>query len=123
VPEKLPLVRANADRLLQVMVNLLMNAADAIEGRGQVDITVSHEEAGWLEIRVADSGPGIPPDVLEHVFEPFFSTKPPGRGTGLGLAICESIVDGFGGSLDVDGGGAGSGACFSVRAPTLSPSA
>jgi two-component system, NtrC family, sensor kinase len=115
-----PRVRADADRLLQVLVNLLLNAGDAMGGEGRVTIRLARRGEG-VAISVADTGPGLAPEVMAHVFEPFFTTKPPGQGTGLGLAICESIVEGLGGELTVDGGGAaegeGRGATFTVWLP------
>jgi signal transduction histidine kinase len=99
----LPLAAISARRLSQVLVNLVMNAADALEARPGARVWVSaraHE--GGLELRVEDNGPGLPPTTLERLFEPFFTTKPPGRGTGLGLALSREYVERHGGSLRAD---------------------
>ena len=86
-------------QLRQVVVNLLMNAIQAGEGR-RIQVRVAMEERGEsLAILVADTGPGIPPDAREHIFKPFFTTKPPGVGTGLGLPTSKRIVEAHGGSL------------------------
>jgi signal transduction histidine kinase len=79
---------------------ILLNAADATAGRGTVTITTRHE-APWVIIELTDDGPGIPPDVLPKIFEPFYTTKGPSRGTGLGLAICYGIVSDHRGKLEV----------------------
>jgi C4-dicarboxylate-specific signal transduction histidine kinase len=108
-------VRADERRLAQVFLNLLLNAADAMEGRGPVTIDARAEGASVV-VDVADRGPGIPPEHLPRVFEPFFSTKVPGRGTGLGLAVCHGIVSSFGGEIDA-GNAAGGGALITLRLP------
>lgn len=100
-------------QLQQVLLNLLMNAADAMEGRGRI-VVEAKAAGGWVEIDVRDEGPGIPEDVLPRIFDPFFSTKPPGEGTGLGLAICAQIVQVYGGEIAVDSP-PGAGARFTVR--------
>jgi PAS domain S-box-containing protein len=92
-----------------VIVNLLLNAADATPAGGTVNLTIRRGPGGdTAEIEVCDTGPGIAPALRERVFEPFFTTKEVGHGTGLGLTVCRSIVDGHGGSIRVDeptGGG------------------
>lgn len=91
-------------KLEQVFLNLLMNAAQALETTDsrQNVITVSVSRQGQRAIAVvSDNGPGIPTHQTEKVFEPFFSTKPPGLGTGLGLSICKSIIETFGGRITV----------------------
>jgi signal transduction histidine kinase len=115
----LPKVRGSSTRLGQVALNLLVNALQAIpEGvdptAHQVTVTVGAEE-GAAVLRVADTGPGIPPDLQARIFEPFFTTKRAG-GTGLGLAITRQIVADLGGSIEVDSQ-AGQGSVFSVRLP------
>jgi signal transduction histidine kinase len=97
---------ANEARLGQVVLNLLLNAAQAIPGGDEANHEiriVTRDEGNRVMIEVRDTGSGIPPEVRRHIFEPFFTTKPIGVGTGLGLAICHSIVTGFGGDIEIDG--------------------
>jgi CheY-like chemotaxis protein len=103
---EVPTVLADEVRLGQVLVNLLVNAAHAIEPgdaeRNSVTISSSAHEHGWVVIEVRDTGCGIPNEDLAHIFEPFFTTKDPSVGTGLGLSICHGIVTSIGGELSVD---------------------
>ncbi len=112
-------VLANEGRLAQVILNLLINAAQAMPP-GQVErmkLTVSVlEEAEDVVVEVRDTGCGISADVRERMFDPFFTTKDPGVGTGLGLSICHSIVTSMGGSIQVDSE-VGQGTTFRVRLP------
>lgn len=119
VPAGLPLVRASRTRLLQVLVNLLVNAADALaDRRGPNWIRVEGREVdGGVQIAVADSGGGIPDAALPHLFEPFFTTKPDGKGTGLGLNLAKEFVEGFGGTIAAENV-PGAGARFVIRLPT-----
>ena len=112
----LPLVRVPENRLVQVLLNLLLNAADAMQGRGTVRIAARSRPAGGVEVVVTDTGPGVPAEVVQRIFDPFFTTKDPGVGTGLGLATAERIVSGFGGEIAVDTSYVG-GARFVVRLP------
>jgi two-component system NtrC family sensor kinase len=96
-------VRLSNDRLVQVLLNLVLNASDAMrEGeesaKGTVRVRASSENSR-VKIDIEDTGPGIAEPLRERVFEPFFTTKPAGEGTGLGLAICASLVDQAGGTL------------------------
>jgi signal transduction histidine kinase len=100
-------------QLQQILLNLLMNAADAMNGTGGIRVRARAADR-WILVDVEDEGPGIPEDVLPKIFDPFFSTKPPGEGTGLGLAICAQIVEVYGGDVTVDCG-PGRGATFTVR--------
>lgn len=111
-----PPVRAEAARLSQVVLNLLLNAADAIGGEGSIVLEVRPDDDG-VSLVVQDSGPGISEDVIEHVFEPFVTTKPTGEGTGLGLAVCHTLVEQYGGTLVAENADEG-GARFTVRLPT-----
>jgi signal transduction histidine kinase len=106
------LARANAFRLEQVFVNLLVNAADAIleaaREANEIRISTNDGDDGRVVVEVSDTGSGIPREAQELIFEPFFSTKPIGKGTGLGLSVCRSIVSSLGGEIsahDADGGG------------------
>ena len=94
-----PLAEADPAQLQLVVQNVLMNAAQAMNGQGAITITLSDTE-GRPFISIADAGPGMPPDVLEHAFEPFFTTK--SRGTGLGLPLAKRIVDAHGGEIWID---------------------
>lgn len=102
-----PTPRVNADegRLEQVLVNLLVNAAHAIEPgnleKNSVLLTTDTDEKGDAVIEVSDTGSGMPEDVAARIFEPFFTTKSPGVGTGLGLSICHGIVQSMGGVISV----------------------
>lgn len=122
VPADLPPVRANRDRLRQVLVNLLLNAADAIGPERSGTIELRAETATLpdgkpaVRIRVADNGPGIPPELLDAIFDPFVTTKAPGAGTGLGLSVCEGIVEGLGGTIRAFNRAEG-GACLEVVLP------
>jgi C4-dicarboxylate-specific signal transduction histidine kinase len=116
VPESLWLL-AEPGPLSQVLVNLLLNAAQAMEAAGGA-VTVSggaEGPVGWL--RVADQGPGLPPEVRARLFEPFFTTKDPGQGTGLGLAISQHLLAQFEGTLAAENGHAG-GAAFTISLRT-----
>lgn len=108
-------VHADPVRLEQVLVNLLTNALDAVAGRRERWIAIDAVEAdGVVEITVADSGPGVPPERRDRIFEPMYTTKDPGDGLGLGLSIAYAIMRDMGGTLAVvdGGGGAGAGAVF-----------
>ncbi|MEJ7602663.1 MAG: ATP-binding protein [Kofleriaceae bacterium] len=103
---ELPHVRMNRARLGQVILNVLMNAAHAIEeghvDRNLIKISTRTGPIGEAVIEITDSGSGIPPEILPRMFEPFFTTKPVGVGTGLGLSICHSIVTAAGGTIGVE---------------------
>jgi len=108
-------VQGSADELSQVVLNLLLNATDAIAGEGNILIEVeSDEDKGDAVLTVTDSGPGISESVRDKLFEPFVTTKPAGKGTGLGLAVCQALVARYGGSIHADNGPHG-GARFIVR--------
>jgi signal transduction histidine kinase len=102
VPRDLPHIRADANQLSQVLMNLLLNAVEATPEGGRVCISASKlTYVDNIEIRVSDTGSGIPPDILAHVFDPFFTTKR-GRGTGLGLSISQAYVRSHNGEIRVD---------------------
>jgi CheY-like chemotaxis protein/anti-sigma regulatory factor (Ser/Thr protein kinase) len=99
------MVRGNDARLGQVVLNLLVNAAQALDEKSRDNnvVTVKVEHVGGkVRVDVADNGVGIAPEIVPHIFDPFFTTKPVGAGTGLGLAVCHGIVTALGGEISVD---------------------
>lgn len=121
--KSLPRVVADPDQVRQVVVNLLVNAQQALDdvdyGR-VISIRTRHaSEAGNVLIRVSDNGPGIPSEISSRVFEPLFTTKPPGKGTGLGLALCRRIVETNKGSIELESSSA-RGTTFVVTFPESS---
>jgi two-component system NtrC family sensor kinase len=116
IPGDLPPVRADRNQLQQVLINILMNAFEAAGPSGHVDVRARRAEQAaraGVEIEVRDTGPGIHASLLPRIFEPFFSTKPPGEGTGLGLPICRDILRSLGGEITVQSV-PGAGATFRV---------
>jgi len=109
----LPAVRADGDLICQVLLGLLANAAEAAPSGGEVALAAAAAD-GAVELAVADSGPGVPPELRARIFEPFFTTRP--RGTGLGLAVARQIVEAHGGRIEV-GERSGGGARFTLRLP------
>ncbi|GAB2852326.1 ATP-binding protein [Pseudoduganella ginsengisoli] len=113
-------VAGDAVRIEQVLINLLRNALDAVAGMEEshpraVTVTLARAD-GWAEVRISDTGPGIPEQVAAHLFEPFYTTKPSGQGLGLGLAISSSIVQAMNGQLAAQNLPQG-GAQFILRLP------
>jgi PAS domain S-box-containing protein len=106
--QDIPLVDANELRLAQVFVNLLVNAAQAMDegavAQNTIRLCTRTDERRWAVVEIHDTGRGIPAELRQRVFEPFFTTKP-GRGTGLGLSISRTIVDALGGQIQVDSAG------------------
>jgi two-component system NtrC family sensor kinase len=112
-------VKADASQLQQVFLNMIMNAADAIEGKGTITVStrnVNEDDMDYVEIEFHDTGPGISDENLAKIFEPFFTTKPVGKGTGLGLAVSHGIIREHGGKIDVKTW-PGEGTSFLVRLP------
>ncbi len=111
-------VRGHAGQLNQVFVNLLANAAQALQNKDDATIWIetSNDEAGNAEITLRDNGDGIPPDVLPRIFDPFFTTKDVGEGTGLGLSIVHQIVERHGGAVEVQSE-VGVGTTFTITLP------
>jgi signal transduction histidine kinase len=119
IQEQLPLIQADHHQLCQLFGNLLINALEALDGTGTISISaaqgVAYQEPGaaaaridpaaTLVVEIGDDGPGVPPEILERVFNPFFTTKP--QGSGLGLAIVRKIVDAHNGHIDLVSGPGG----------------
>ncbi len=123
IPDALPSIVCDSERLGRVLVNLFMNAAEAMEETGRIVVRVATEN-GWLKLAIADTGAGIPPVNLPQIFDPFFTTKP--YGTGLGLSLSHGIVEEHGGRIEVEsrtretaGPGEQSGTTFTVFLPLV----
>jgi signal transduction histidine kinase len=93
------LVVGAGQRITQVVLNLLLNALDALDDRGDIWISSASTSDGLCVLSVSDNGPGIAPGMLDQLFEPFATTKPPGKGTGLGLAVSHTLVESMGGRM------------------------
>jgi signal transduction histidine kinase len=117
LPAKLPPVAGDPGALNQVFLNLLKNAAEALEEEGGRIRVVAAAEEGQVVVRIQDGGPGLDSEARARLFEPFFTTKKAGKGTGLGLSISRRIVEGHGGTIEV-ASQAGEGTCVTVRLPT-----
>lgn len=114
----LPMIRGNSNQLRQVLLNLMLNAGQALEQSPKKLITVSTRaaEQGFAEICVADTGPGLAAEVKDNLFKPFFTTKRRGQGTGLGLSVSRTIVEAHRGQIRAEGA-PGQGATFIIRLP------
>ena len=111
----LPAVECLRSQIDQVFLNILANAAQAIDGPGAITIETGRED-GVAVVTISDTGPGIPSDALGRIFDPFFTTKPVGEGTGLGLSISYEIVKKHGGEITA-ASAPGQGATFTLRIP------
>ena len=118
---ELPQIMGDPGQLQQVLTNLLLNAADAMQGQGKITVTSrpnpSHD---GIILTLTDTGPGIPPDIQDKIFEPFFTTKAPGKGTGLGLSIVYGVIQRHGGAIELDSA-PGGGTTFTIRLPLETP--
>ena len=118
-----PYAEINAGQVQQVLLNLLINARQAMEGGGVLNVTVRSNEAdGMGEIAIRDTGSGIPAEKLSSIFDPFFSTKKADAngqgGTGLGLALCKDVIESHRGRIRVESA-LGQGTCFTLRFPLV----
>ncbi len=113
--EGLPPVLGDPPQLRQVVLNLLTNAAHSIKQDGTITIT-TRQAGDRVEMIIADTGAGIPPENLTKIFDPFFTTKDPGQGTGLGLSICYGLIQKMGGRITVSSR-VGQGTAFTVSLP------
>ncbi len=115
--EGLPAIEGNNNQLRQVLINLMMNAAQAMESTPEKQLQIETAGADWaVVVTVKDSGPGMAPEVKQRLFEPFFTTKPRGKGTGLGLSISRSIIEEHRGEIRVESE-VGKGSTFVIRLP------
>ncbi len=110
-------VLLDATQIREALIALLLNAIDATAASGTVEVATRRISDSVASFSVRDNGAGIPPENLDRIFTPFFTTKPVGQGTGLGLAICDGIVRAHDGSIRVDSR-PGRGSCFTVEIPT-----
>jgi two-component system NtrC family sensor kinase len=119
-----PYVQADPHQLMQVFLNLIMNAEQAMRetrDRGTLRIRLGNSiDTAWASFQ--DDGPGIPPENIDSIFDPFYTTKRPGRGTGLGLSICKSIVREHNGTIEA-ANATGGGAVFTVTLRAAATSA
>ncbi len=113
----LPPVPSDIQQLNHTFMNIILNAAEAMEGNGELRIeTRLSEDGAHALIRISDTGPGIPPEVLPHIFEPFFTTKEEGKGTGLGLSLAYGIIENHNGTITAKSE-VGRGTTFTIRLP------
>jgi two-component system NtrC family sensor kinase len=113
----LPAIPVDPNQILEVLVNILINAVDAMPQKGMLKVTSRKVESEpSIEIRIADTGDGISPENLGKIFDPFFTTKEAGKGTGLGLAVSHGIVERHNGTIDVEST-VGQGTTFIIRLP------
>lgn len=118
---ELPQIHGDRDHMMQVLLNLVLNAVQAMPERGTLRMAAAPEGAQHIRLTVADTGHGIPPDILPKIFEPFVTTKERGHGTGLGLTVVLGIVQEHGGSITVDST-PGQGTTFTLLLPRIAPS-
>lgn len=117
--EIVPLLPVGRNRIKQVVLNLAMNALQAMDGGGRLTLSCMLGSDGAPEIRVTDTGHGIPAANVSRIFDPFFTTKDEGEGTGLGLFVSKSLVEAMGGTLTIQSQ-IGAGTSFTIRLPAPS---
>jgi signal transduction histidine kinase len=118
IPGDLPDILGDLHYLEQVFINLFINAAQAMEGGGAISVTARPDPEGFVRIDVADTGCGMSSEMLERIFDPFYTTKSVGKGTGLGLSIVYGIIKKHEGYVEVQSE-MGKGTTFSVHLPTM----
>lgn len=109
-------IEVDPHQISQVLINLILNAKDAVGQDGKINISSSKTPDGMIEISVKDNGTGIPKEIIDKIFDPFFTTKEPGKGTGLGLSVSQRIVNLFGGRISVESED-GRGSVFKITLP------
>ena len=112
-------MHGNSEKIQQLLLNLLLNAADAMPDGGTLRVAVRGLDDEQLEVSVSDTGTGIPETDLKRIFEPFFSTKPAGEGSGLGLMVAKGIARDHGGTIEVSSE-EGAGTEFRILLPRAS---
>lgn len=113
----LPVIRLDANQLKQILLNIIMNALQAMEDcGGKLLVETAAAGGGSVRFIIADNGPGIPPEAIERIFDRYFTTKKAGEGTGLGLFVTKSLVEGMGGEIGVTSR-SGGGTTFTVTLP------
>ncbi|MEZ6125204.1 MAG: HAMP domain-containing sensor histidine kinase [Planctomycetaceae bacterium] len=110
----------NASQIKQVLLNLVANGLQATPSGGQVQV-ILRDQTDWVVIEVRDTGQGMTPENIQHLFEPFYSTKETGKGTGLGLSITHRIIENHHGTIEPYSEGSGKGSVFIVRLPRRQP--
>jgi two-component system NtrC family sensor kinase len=116
----LPPVMADKSEMEQVVMNILINAVQAMQERGTITISTRHNEPdNSVEVLISDTGCGMPADKIDQIFDPFFTTKESGQGTGLGLSIAYGIITSHRGSIAVESE-VGKGSTFKIRLPVAS---
>jgi two-component system NtrC family sensor kinase len=121
--ENLPSVHCDGGQIQQVVLNLVLNAAESMQSRGAGTVTVKTwpgEDGNSVKVSVGDTGEGIPAEILPRIFDPFFTTKPDGKGVGLGLAVSYGIVQAHGGEIEAKSR-VGEGTVFTMMLPLLPP--
>jgi two-component system NtrC family sensor kinase len=116
----LPLIQADEAQIRQIFINLIDNAADAMDGHGRLWVRTRHISPNMVEVTFQDTGAGIPPEHLKEIFTPFFTTKPVGKGTGLGLSIVYGIIKMHQGQIHIDSQ-VGQGSTFTITLPLCPP--
>ena len=122
INDDLPTVRARQVQVEQILVNLLINARDAMSanpGNARRVALRGSQHRNCVRLEIEDTGPGVPTAMVERLFEPFFTTKAVGEGTGLGLSLCQTMMQQFGGSISVANGRLG--AVFTLEFPLARP--
>ncbi|HJW27874.1 MAG TPA: ATP-binding protein, partial [Saprospiraceae bacterium] len=114
----LPEIVADPQQLRQIFINLLLNAHESMANKGTITVKTSHDSNHAIEICISDTGKGINKDILDKLFQPFFTTKP--KGTGLGLAITKQLIEQHGGTISAENN-PGGGAIFRIKIPIIQP--
>jgi len=115
---RLPQIAADVNRLKQIFINLVMNAFQAMNEGGSLLLRTFSAEEQFISVQVADTGTGIPKQILPHIYEPFYTTKKTGKGTGLGLFITKKLVESFSGTIIAEST-EGEGTCFTLTFPAM----